>query len=67
MANSLCECVKNYRFFWTNEKQNVFTIGISIGLVPISAPILNPKSVIAMADTACYIAKNTGCRCVYVY
>jgi len=69
MAKSLCECIENYRFFWSNEKRqkNVFTIGLSIGLVPISTLMLNPKSVLAMADAACYIAKNTGRRCVHVY
>jgi len=69
IAKSLCESLESYRFFWTNDQQekNLFTIGISIGLVPISTQTLNPKSIIAMADAACYAAKNTGRRCIHIY
>jgi len=69
LANSLCKGIENLRFFWQNEEQEkrVFSIGISIGLVAISVLMDNPKSIIAMADTACYAAKNAGRNGVHIY
>jgi len=69
IANSLCKAIENLRFFWHNEEQEkrVFSIGISIGLVAISVLMDNPKSIIAMADTACYAAKNAGRNGVHIY
>jgi diguanylate cyclase (GGDEF)-like protein/PAS domain S-box-containing protein len=69
LATSLCEQIESYRFFWKNAQieKSIFTLGISIGLVPLSSQILNLKSALAMADAACYVAKNTGRNQVYIY
>jgi diguanylate cyclase (GGDEF)-like protein/PAS domain S-box-containing protein len=69
VANSLCNSINSFRFFWQNEQKekNLFTIGISIGLVPIYTQIIDYQSLIAMADTACYAAKNAGRNGVHVY
>ncbi len=69
LANSLCEQIENYRFFWKNAQieKSIFTLGISIGLVPLSNQVLNLKSALAMADAACYVAKNTGRNQVHLY
>lgn len=71
IAHELCETVKNIRFFWSEEghlqKKRIFTLGISIGLVPISLSNSNQKSVLAMADAACYAAKNAGRNKVHIY
>jgi len=68
-ASILCHQIEKIRFFWGNPNQkNLFTIGISIGLVPFTnAQTLSPKTLLAMADTACYAAKNAGRNGVYVY
>ncbi|MCK5720385.1 MAG: EAL domain-containing protein [Thiomargarita sp.] len=71
IANGLCRNIDNFRFFWENEqhKTTVFSVGISIGLVFISKKTFhnNIKSLIAMADTACYAAKNAGRNTVHIY
>jgi diguanylate cyclase (GGDEF)-like protein/PAS domain S-box-containing protein len=75
LAHKLCEDVQNLRFFWTDEKnklnRRVFKIGISIGLMPITEHLsdktTNQKSVLAMADAACYAAKNAGRNNVHIY
>lgn len=69
IANNICDNIRRFKFFWHNEQQekSIFTIGISIGLVPILAQITNQKSVLAMADTACYAVKNAGRNGVHVY
>ncbi|HEW98349.1 MAG: hypothetical protein DRR16_09765 [Candidatus Parabeggiatoa sp. nov. 3] len=69
LAHHLREAIEEYRFFWENaqNEQSLFTIGISIGLVPILTQQINSKSLIAMADTACYTAKNKGRNTVHIY
>jgi diguanylate cyclase (GGDEF)-like protein/PAS domain S-box-containing protein len=69
IANNLCISIESFKFFWetgTKEKA-IFSIGISIGLVPISNQIIDSKSIIAMADAACYAAKNAGRNGVHIY
>lgn len=71
IADMLCDAIQNLKFYWEDEQQNhnkrIFTIGVSIGLVPISAQTVNDKSLLAMADAACYAAKNAGRNNVHVY
>jgi len=69
LANHLRESIEKLEFFWSNDKQekSVFTIGISIGLVSISSETVNRKSLLAMADAACYAAKNSGRNNVHIY
>jgi len=55
--------VGEFRFNWGTQ---VFTIGVSIGLVPITSEISSDK-VLGMADTACYWAKEQGRNRVCVY
>lgn len=64
IANRLREEVSNYRFYW---KKKVFSIGISIGIVPITKECTPAESLLSLADTACYIAKDAGRNNVYVY
>jgi diguanylate cyclase (GGDEF)-like protein/PAS domain S-box-containing protein len=69
IANNLCKSIEGFNFFWENDdkEKSIFRIGISIGLVQISAQMSNPKSIVAMADTACYAAKNAGRNGVHIY
>jgi diguanylate cyclase (GGDEF)-like protein/PAS domain S-box-containing protein len=69
MATLMCKGIEAFKFFWQNEQKqkSIFTIGISIGMVPISTQTLNQKSLLAMADAACYAAKNAGRNGVHVY
>lgn len=70
IAHHLRANIEKFRFYWdsTRQEKGIFTIGISIGLVMINADILvSHESVLAMADAACYTAKNSGRNHVHVY
>jgi|GEM_PF-4197400 len=64
VANELCEKIGNYRFSWEN---NHFTIGVSIGLVPISGETININDLLIQADTACITAKDRGGNRIHIH
>ena len=64
VADSIRETIQNFRFIWEN---NSFTIGVSIGLVPINNQNENITEVMKRADAACYEAKEKGRNRVHVY
>jgi len=57
IAQALCEMIMEYRFTW---QEKVFEIGASIGVVSITAEVVNATQVLAEADAACYAAKEQG-------
>ena len=64
VADSIRESIQDFRFIWEN---NAFTIGVSIGLVPINCENENITEVMKRADAACYEAKEKGRNRVHVY
>lgn len=64
VANAIREAVQQYRFLWENKS---FSVGVSIGLVPIDRPDEDLTEVMRRADTACYQAKENGRNRVHVY
>jgi len=64
IANSLRELLQGFRFGW-NDKS--FTIGVSIGLVPITEAGETLAGVFSAADSSCYAAKEKGRNRVHVY
>ncbi len=64
IANSLRELLQGFRFGW-NERS--FTIGVSIGLVPIMQAGETLAGVFSAADSSCYAAKEKGRNRVHVY
>ncbi|OYD90313.1 hypothetical protein CDG76_31840 [Nostoc sp. 'Peltigera membranacea cyanobiont' 210A] len=62
VANQLLKCVQEFRFVWHEQ---VFSIGVSIGLVGIDMNSESLAEIISMADAACYTAKNRGRNRVY--
>ncbi len=64
IADSLRAVVKNFRFVWENHS---FDIGVSVGLVPITADSVSPSEVLSEADAACFAAKEKGRNRVQVY
>ena len=64
IAKSMCEAVQDYRFVWN---ENPFTIGISIGLVPINNSNNEFQDILSKADSACYMAKEKGRNRVHTY
>jgi diguanylate cyclase (GGDEF)-like protein/PAS domain S-box-containing protein len=57
IAESLLDLISDFRFVW-GEK--IFQIGVSIGLVPVTAASESAAEVMSSADAACYVAKDEG-------
>jgi len=53
-----------FRFCWEN---NIFEIGVSIGIVKISESLININDLLSAADSACYVAKERGRNSQHVY
>lgn len=64
IADQLRELVQDYRFIW---EQKSFGVGVSIGLVPITAASGDVPSLLDAADGACIAAKACGRNRVHVY
>lgn len=64
VANALRELVQNFRFQWQGQ---TFTIGVSIGLFPITHTNQGLTHALNAADSACYAAKEQGRNRVHVY
>ncbi len=64
IAENIKETLKKYRCEW---EQHVFNVGVSIGLIPVSSANQTSSELMINADTACYIAKDSGKNQVHVY
>jgi diguanylate cyclase (GGDEF)-like protein len=64
VANDLRKKVGNFRFVWAHK---TFSIGVSIGIVPIDETSEGITPVMSAADSACYAAKNKGRNRIHVY
>jgi len=64
IANAMRETVREFRFVWEDK---TFSVGVSIGLVPVSRDSGDLNRVLTTADACCYEAKNTGRDRVQVY
>ncbi len=64
VAHKLRSVIQEFRFSWENK---IFTLGVSIGLVPIGSDTESIKSVMSLADAACYAAKDAGRNRVHEY
>jgi diguanylate cyclase (GGDEF)-like protein len=57
IANSLRKSVEEFNFTWGESS---FNLGISIGVMPIDRGTSDIASAMGAADSACYIAKESG-------
>ena len=64
IAQKMLEGLQDYKFLWQGRG---FTIGASIGLVPIEPEIDTLASVFRAADDACYTAKEQGRNRIHIY
>ena len=64
IANSLLSAVQNFNFEWEGR---TFTVGVSIGLVPVTEDTSNTAEIMSQADVACYAAKDLGRNQVHIY
>jgi len=63
IADDVVRAVNDHRFVW---KDKIFSIGVSVGLVEVTAESTSIEDLLHAADSACYVAKNQGGR-VHVY
>ena len=64
VAKKILSVVQDFRFAWDENK---FSVGVSIGLVPISETSGNVTDVLSAADSACYMAKELGRNRIHVF
>jgi diguanylate cyclase (GGDEF)-like protein/PAS domain S-box-containing protein len=57
IAGKLQRAIEDFRFVWGERS---FSLGVSIGLIPITAASGRTADVLRAADDACYAAKNAG-------
>jgi len=64
IANEMRQAILDFRFTWHDK---TFSIGVSIGVVTITAQSESVESVLSAADAACYAAKDCGRNQVHLY
>ncbi|MGR8920699.1 MAG: EAL domain-containing protein, partial [Gammaproteobacteria bacterium] len=64
LAEQIREAIEDFRFSWND---GIFSVGASIGVVGISANAGNSDEIMAMADGACYVAKDSGRNRVHLH
>ncbi len=64
IADDTCRAIAEHRFVWQDQ---IFDIGVSIGLVEIDSQSGSVESSLSAADSACYVAKQKGRGRVHVY
>ena len=64
LAHTLLDTVRHFRFTWEGK---VFEVGVSVGLMPITAASGSLAEILSMADSACYVAKDKGRNHIHVY
>ncbi|HSF41238.1 MAG TPA: EAL domain-containing protein [Thermoanaerobaculia bacterium] len=64
IAEEMRRTVREFRFCWRDQ---IFEVGVSIGLVPINSDSGDLNHVMSAADAACYVAKDSGRNRVHEY
>jgi diguanylate cyclase (GGDEF)-like protein/PAS domain S-box-containing protein len=64
VAEEMRRTVREFRFCWRDQ---IFEVGVSIGLVPVNADSGDLATVLSAADAACYVAKDSGRNRVHEY
>ena len=64
VADALRQAIQDFRFLWEGRS---FSLGVSIGLVPIDQTSGSISAVLRAADSACYIAKEQGRNRIHIY
>lgn len=64
IAESLRQMISDFRFVWEDK---IFQVGVSIGLVEITAMSESSVTVMSEADAACYMAKDDGRNRIQVF
>ena len=64
VAEQIRDLVESFKFVWQKKR---FSIGVSIGLVPVNQHTGTLQELLSAADVACYAAKDAGRNRVHIY
>ncbi len=64
VAEDIRQMVGDFRFAWQGR---IFAVGMSIGLVAVTAESASVAGILSAADAACYAAKDRGRNRLHVY
>jgi len=64
VAEDLRMVTQEFRFAWEDR---TFAVGLSVGVVPITEDTRDIADALSAADTACYMAKDSGRNRVHIY
>jgi diguanylate cyclase (GGDEF)-like protein/PAS domain S-box-containing protein len=64
VAENARNIIAEYQFCWEGKS---FAVGVSIGLVPITAGCAGIEALLSAADAACYAAKDQGRNRIHVF
>jgi diguanylate cyclase (GGDEF)-like protein/PAS domain S-box-containing protein len=64
IAEVFLQLISDFRFVWDDK---IFQVGVSIGLVPVTAATESSAEVMSAADAACYLAKDKGRNRIELY
>ncbi|MCU4676316.1 EAL domain-containing protein [Catenovulum sp. 2E275] len=64
IAQDLKQAVQNFRFSWNEQ---IFTLGVSIGMITLGQDEYSFEEALSIADTACYAAKEKGRNRIHAY
>ncbi len=64
IAIKIKEAITDFNFYW---EENIYKVGVSIGMVQISEHSIDISDVLMTADNACYTAKNKGRDRIHIH
>lgn len=64
IITELIDSVRAYRFIWRGD---MFSIGLSVGMIDIAENLGSADQLMSRADVACYTAKEMGRNQSYIY
>lgn len=64
VAKKIHEEISLFRFNW---EDNIFEVGVSIGIVSINDAVVSISDLLSAADSACYVAKERGRNAQHIY
>lgn len=63
-AENIRQTISDFRFVWDDH---IFSLGASIGIVPLNDDCSSVEYVLSLADTACFAAKDQGRNSIHIY
>jgi diguanylate cyclase (GGDEF)-like protein/PAS domain S-box-containing protein len=63
-ADEIRRMVEEFRFAW---EENIFAVGVSIGITEVNSQTISSLDALKQADMACYAAKDAGRNRVHIF